>query len=174
MRRAEKLVRATGPTSPAVTRREVMTEDVCAWNMVLLNQPANKCCRCSSLGRGEGLGFSADMFDSDRAAVRAHAMPGRIAVAHGLVDLPIAINDVVGGDRISTAGGLEMTERALERGFGAMQDNLVDRRRVARRMIRALDELFDYRFYVWINGAVTGPPHGQCGFNWFYWYGSAR
>lgn len=171
---AKESVGTTGSTRPAVAWREVMTENVCAWNVVLFEQPANQRRGSGSLWRGERISFTADVLDSDSATVRAHAMPGRIAVTHGLVDLPIAINDVVSGDRIYTAGGLEMTERALERGFRAMQDNLVDRRRVARRMIRALDELFHYRFYVWINGAMTGPTHSQCRFNWCYGYGSAR
>ena len=98
MRRAEKLVRATGPTWPAVTWREVMTEDVCAWNMVLLKQPANKRCRCSSLGRSERLGFSADMFDSDGALVCANTMIGTIAITHHLVNVAVSIDDVMRRD----------------------------------------------------------------------------
>ena len=103
-----------------------MTKDICARNVVLLEQPANERGGSGSLLRGDRIDFSADVLDSDSAAVRALAMPGRIAVAHGLVDVAISIDDIMGGDRIFTAGGLEMIERTLERRFGAMQYHLVD------------------------------------------------
>ena len=72
-----------------------MTEDVCAWNLVLLEQPANKTCGSGGLGRSKWIGFSADMFDADRAFICAHAMIGAIAIAHHLINVAGPINDIV-------------------------------------------------------------------------------
>src|SRR5207245_10670275 len=102
MRRAEKLVRATGPTWAAVTWREIMAETVCRWNMVLFKQPANKGCGSRGLRRGETIRFRADVFDADGAFVCAHAMIGTIAIAHHLVDVAVSINDVMCGDLAAT------------------------------------------------------------------------
>jgi hypothetical protein len=52
-----------------------------------------------------------------------------------------------------------------------VQDNLIDPGSIAARMIWALDELFDRRFYMRITAAMPGTFHGRGG---FYRYGSAR
>jgi hypothetical protein len=40
--RAEELVRATGPSRPAVARREIVAEDVRARDLMFLEQPADQ------------------------------------------------------------------------------------------------------------------------------------
>ena|SRR5205823_5913392 len=95
MDRAKESIRAASSTWPTVAWREVMTEDVCAWNLVLLEQPANKVSGSGGLGRGEWIVFSPDMFDADRAFVRAHAMIGTVAIAHHLINVAVPIDDVV-------------------------------------------------------------------------------
>ena len=97
MDRAKEAIRTAGSTWPAVTRCEVMTEDVRAWNMVLLQQPANKPCGSGSLWRGKRIGFTADVFDTDGGFVCAHTVIGTVAVADHLVNVAVSIDDVVRG-----------------------------------------------------------------------------
>jgi len=98
MRRAEKLVRATGSTRPTITWREIMAEDVRRWNMVLLKQPTNKGCGSGRLRRGERVSFSADVFDADGTFICAHTMIGTIGIAHHLVNVAVSIDDVMRRD----------------------------------------------------------------------------
>jgi hypothetical protein len=96
--RAEEFVGAAGSAGPRVAGRKIVPENICGWNSVLLDQPANKRRRSGSLRPGKLIMFAPDMFNADRAFVRAHAMVRPIAVPYHLINIPIAIDDVVGGN----------------------------------------------------------------------------
>ena len=146
MRRAEELVRTTGPSRSAVARREIMAKDVRARDLMFLEQPADQRCGSGGLRRGEHIGFAADVFNADGTSVGAHTMIRAISVVYHLVDVAVAINDVVRGNfpRIAC---LKLCQCTGQRSFRAMQNNFVDLcSDIARGAIRAADELFDDRF----------------------------
>ena len=146
MRRAEELVRTTGPSRTAVAGREIVTEDVGARDLMFLEQPADQRCGSGGLRRSERIGFAADVFDADGSSVGAHTMIRAISVIDHLVDVAVAINDVVRGNfpRIAC---LKLCQCTGQRSFRAMQNNFVDLcSDLAAGTIRAADELFDDRF----------------------------
>src|SRR5262249_36842146 len=95
MDRAEELVRAACAAVTAIAWSKVMTKDVCSGNMVLFGQPADECYGSSSLRGCERVRFAANMFDTDGVLVRAHTMISAIAVAHHLINITVAVNDVM-------------------------------------------------------------------------------
>src|SRR5262245_50246002 len=98
MHRSEELVWATGATRPAVTWREIVPEDVCALDLMLLEQPANQGSGGRGLWRSKRVRLAADVLDADGTVVGTHAMICAITVVDHLVDVAIAIDDVVCGN----------------------------------------------------------------------------
>jgi hypothetical protein len=170
MDRPKEAIRTAGSTWSAVPRREVVTEDVCPWNMILVQQPADKPRGSGCLWSAKRIGFSADVFDTDRAFVCTHAVIRTVAVADHLVNVAISIDDVMRRD-LPAAWLLELLDRTRKRALSSVHDNLVNSCSVAARMVRALNELFDRRLYMRITAAMTGALDAERG---LYWYGSTR
>src|SRR5262245_20307151 len=120
------------------------------------------------------------MFDPNGILVCAHAMIRAVAIADHLVDVAVAINDVMRRD-LAAIWILKFCESSRKRSLSAVHDDLVDPGSIAARMIRALNELFDCRFCIRITAAMTILPESRgrrrC---WFrsrcrcYRYGSER
>src|SRR5215467_2491236 len=143
MHRTEKLVRTTGPSRSAVARREIVTEDICAWDLMLLKQPTNQSGGSDSLWRSKRVGFAADVFDADRTVVCTHTMIRAITIVDHLIDVTVAINHVMGRN-FPRIAFLKLRQCTGQRSFRAMQDNLVDLcSHLTGRTVWAADELFD-------------------------------
>ena len=119
MRRAEELVRTTGPSRTAVAGREIVTEDVRARDLMFLEQPADQRCGSGGLRRSERIGFASDVFDADGSSVGAHTMIRAISVIDHLVDVAVAINDVVRGN-FPRIASLKLCQCTGQRSFRAM------------------------------------------------------
>ena len=144
--RTEELVRATSSSRAAVAGREIVTEDVRTRDLMFLEQPADQRCGSGGLRRSERIGFAPDVFDADGSSVGAHTMIRAISVIDHLVDVTVAINDVVRGN-FPRIGSLKLRQRTGQRSFRAMQNNFVDLcSDIAGGTIRAAGELFDDRF----------------------------
>ena len=104
----KEFVWATGSTGSVVARRKIVAENIASRNFVLFEQPPNQRGGGLRLPRIKRVRFFRDVLDADRTLVGTHAMPGRIVLAHGLIDVAIAVDNVMGGDRIIAAGCLKM------------------------------------------------------------------
>src|SRR6266536_2011502 len=94
---AKEFVGAARAAGPTVAGCKIVSENICSWNTVLVDQPPNKRRRSSGLRRSEGVVFAADMFDADGTFVRSHAMVRPITVFYHLIDVAVAIDDIVRG-----------------------------------------------------------------------------
>jgi len=70
VRRAEEVVRTTGPSRTAVAGREIVAEDICARDLMFLEQPADQRCGSGGLRRSERKPKTSTL--SSRVRVRSH------------------------------------------------------------------------------------------------------
>jgi len=119
VQRAEELVRTTGSSGPAVAGREIVAEDICARDLMFLEQPTDQRCGSGGLRRSERIGFAPDVFDADGSSVGAHTMIRAIGVIDHLVDVTVAINDVVRRN-FPRIGSLKLRQCTGQRSFSAM------------------------------------------------------
>jgi len=158
---AEELVRTTGSSGPAVAGREIVAEDICARDLMFQEQPADQRCGSSGLRAASASVSLPDVFDPDGSSVGAHTMIRAISVIDHLVDVTVAINDVVRRN-FPRIASLKLRQCTGQRSFCAMQNNLVDLcSDLAGGTVRAADELFDDRFAggaVRLTGAARFAP----------------
>ena len=119
VQRAEELVRTTGSSRTAVAGCEIVAEDICARDLMFLEQPADQRCGSGALRRSERIGFASDVFDADGSSVGANTMIRAISVIYHLINVAVPINDVVRGN-FPRIGSLKLRQRTGQRSFCAM------------------------------------------------------
>ena len=86
---------------------------------MFLEQPADQRGGSGGLRRSKRVGFAANVFDADGTSVSAHTMIRAISVVYHLVDVAVAIDDVVRGN-FSRIGSLKLRHCTGQRSFSAM------------------------------------------------------